>query len=175
MKRWRVVLLALSGSLALLVAVVWLVGSMLSQGHVAARSARYRQPPDTVFRAISDFRNAASWRTHLERVEMLDSSTGLPRFREHGGHETMTMEVVEMRAPHRLVVRIADPDLPFGGRWVYRVQPAPEGTLLTITEEGEVYNPIFRFVARFIIGHHATIDDYLRALGRKFGEDTIVS
>ena len=38
-----------------------------------------------------------------------------------------------------------------------------------MAEDGEVYNPIFRFVSRFVMGHHATMDRYLRNLGRKFG------
>jgi hypothetical protein len=29
---------------------------------------------------------------------------------------------------------------------------------------------VFRFVSQLIIGHTKTIDDYLRALGRKFNE-----
>ena len=35
------------------------------------------------------------------------------------------------------------------------------GTRLTITEDGEVYNPLFRFVSRFIMGHTSSIDRYL--------------
>jgi uncharacterized protein YndB with AHSA1/START domain len=174
MKRWRFVLLGILGALVVALASVWMVGSRLPQNHVATRSARYRQPPETVFRTITDFGNAPTWRTDLTRVEMLHPAAGLPRFREHGSDDAMTMEVVEMRAPRHLVVRIADSDLPFGGRWVYNVEPASDGTRLTITEEGEVYNPIFRFVARFLIGHHATIEEYLRALGDKFGEEAVV-
>ena len=45
------------------------------------------------------------------------------------------------------------------------------GSVVTITEHGSVYNPVFRFVSRFIMGHTATIDGYLRALGRKFGNE----
>jgi hypothetical protein len=38
-----------------------------------------------------------------------------------------------------------------------------------ITERGEVYNPVFRFVSRFIMGHSATASAFLKALGAKFG------
>jgi len=34
-----------------------------------------------------------------------------------------------------------------------------------------VTNPLFRFMSRFIIGHTATLDQYLRALGKKYGSD----
>lgn len=42
--------------------------------------------------------------------------------------------------------------------------------MLTITENGEVHNPLFRFVSRFIMGYAATIDACLKALRAKLGE-----
>ncbi len=38
---------------------------------------------------------------------------------------------------------------------------AAGGTRVRVTEDGEVYNPLFRFVSRFIMGHTATMDRYL--------------
>ena len=38
------------------------------------------------------------------------------------------------------------------------------GSDLTITEDGEVYNVIFRFMSRFVFGHHATMDAFLKNL-----------
>jgi len=67
------------------------------------------------------------------------------------------------------VTRIADPKLPFGGTWTYELSPAPERTSLRITEDGEVRNPVLRFVSRFVLGHTATIDRYLADLGRHVG------
>ena len=46
---------------------------------------------------------------------------------------------------------------------------------LTITENGEIYNPVFRFVSRFITGQTSTIDEYLRALGRKLGVEVTIT
>jgi hypothetical protein len=40
---------------------------------------------------------------------------------------------------------------------------------LSITENGEVYNPAFRFVSRYIMGHAATVDAYLKAVAPKLG------
>jgi hypothetical protein len=34
-----------------------------------------------------------------------------------------------------------------------------------------VYNPVFRFLSRFVFGHYATMDDYLAALGGRFGDN----
>jgi hypothetical protein len=62
------------------------------------------------------------------------------------------------------VSRIADKKLPFGGTWTYELKAADRGTALTIREDGEVYNPVFRFVSRYVFGHYATLDGYLKAL-----------
>jgi hypothetical protein len=78
--------------------------------------------------------------------------------------DVLTYERVETSAPKRIVNRIADPKLPFGGSWIYEIAPIGTGTELTITENGEVYNPLFRFVSRFIMGHTATIEKYQRDL-----------
>lgn len=96
---------------------------------------------------------------------------GRLRFREEGSHGTMTLEVME-RVPDRLLVtRVADPQLPFGGTWTYELRPAPGGTEIEITERGFVKPPLFRALARYVFGHHRTLEQYLRALGRRFGED----
>jgi hypothetical protein len=70
------------------------------------------------------------------------------------------------------VTKIADPDLPFGGTWTYELTPAPGGgTRLAITERGNVKNVVFRFMSRYVFGYTATLDGFLRALGKKGGED----
>ena len=47
----------------------------------------------------------------------------------------------------RRVTRIADRNLPFGGTWMVEIVPADGGSKVTITENGEVYNPFFRFAS----------------------------
>ena len=87
------------------------------------------------------------------------------KWREYGRHgEKITYEVVESDPPSKLITRIADPHLPFGGTWTYQITPTAHGSTLTITENGEIYNPIFRFVSRYLQGYTATIDNYLKAL-----------
>jgi hypothetical protein len=62
--------------------------------------------------------------------------------------------------PRQIVTRITDDGIPFGGGWTFDLRPSAEGTALTITENGSVYNPLFRFVSRFVMGHAKTIDEY---------------
>ena len=85
--------------------------------------------------------------------------------------DKMTFEQVEARPPERLQVRIADKGAPFGGTWTFEITPAGDGgSELRIAEDGEVYNVLFRFIARFLYGHHRSIETFLRDLGVKFGQ-----
>jgi hypothetical protein len=52
------------------------------------------------------------------------------------------------------------------------VSPETNGSRLNITERGEIYNPVFRFVSRFILGYTGTLDTYLKDVARKFGENS---
>jgi hypothetical protein len=96
-----------------------------------------------------------------------------PSWREYSKDGALTM-VIDAAEPGRsLVTRIADQNLPFGGTWEYRLDSdGPGTTKITIVERGTVHNPVYRFVSRFIMGHTAGIEAYLRALGKKFGGGT---
>jgi uncharacterized protein YndB with AHSA1/START domain len=155
--------------LAALVGLTALIGYALPVAHVASRTATYAQPADRVYLTLTEIRNYPQWRSDLKSVEDL-STTSSRRWREHGGNGAITFEVVETQPPARLVTRIADQDLPFGGQWTYELAPDGSGTRLTITEHGEVYNPIFRFMSRFVFGHTATIDQFLADLKKRLGE-----
>ena len=164
--RW---VLGVVGLLVLVVVVVVAVGYTLPQSHVASSSARYRASPEAVWASLTDVAAYPTWRTGVTRVELLPGENGQTEWREYGS-ETITFRIVEKDPPRRLVTRIADEGLPFGGRWIYELAPLDSGTRLTITEQGEIYNPVFRFVSRFVLGYTSTMDDVLRALGTKHGE-----
>jgi uncharacterized protein YndB with AHSA1/START domain len=153
------------GALVAIVAIVTVIGYSLPRAHTASREAAFADPPDQVFAVLQDVERYATWRSDVERVEVI-ARTPAPRWREHGGNDTITFEVQESQAPTRLVTRIADPSLPFGGRWTYALTADGAGTRLTITEHGDVYNPIFRFLSRFVFGHTATIETFLADLER---------
>ena len=148
--------------------VVTAVGYSLPQGHVAMREASFTAPPGTVFAAVSDVARYPEWRTDLSKVDVLESDP--LRWREHSGGDAITFELMESKRDERFKVRIADADLPFGGTWTYEFLPESAGTRLRITENGEVYNPVFRFVSRFVLGHTATIDQYLADLARRVAQ-----
>jgi hypothetical protein len=157
-------LLRLVAVLVLVAATVFAVGWFLPVGHVASRSAAFTRPPQDVYAAVSDVAAYPRWWSELSRVEMLPMTNGRVRFRQHTSSGPLVMEVVESVPPSRFVTRIDDPEQPFGGTWTFELTPEAGGTRLTITERGEVYNPVFRFLSRFVFGHTGTIDSFLEAL-----------
>lgn len=167
MLKWSLVVLV---GLVSLVGIMAAIGAALPKGHRAARTVLLRAAPATVFAVITDFARAPEWRSDLQRVELLPDEGGRPMFREVGKQGPMTFRVEVLEAPSRLVTRIADPSLPFGGTWTYDLKPQGSGTELTITEDGEVYNPIFRFMSKFVFSQTATIEAYQASLKRKLSE-----
>jgi hypothetical protein len=162
----KVALIVLAG-LIVVVLVVVAVGYALPVGHVASRQATLREPPDAVFAALTDVARFPDWRKDVTRVDVL--STSPLRWREHGSNGDITFVAGESVRPLHLLARIDDPSLPFGGSWSYDLVPSGTGTTLTITERGEVYNPLFRFMSRFVFGHTATIEAFLAALTKRLG------
>ncbi len=166
------VFLAILAVVVSLAAVAGIAGAVLPQNHVASRMVRIHQPPENVWAAIADFAGQPSWRPDLVRVEQLpdrDAHTVWREFRANG--EQLTFETVEIIPPRLLVRRILDRELPLGGTWTIEIAAFGEGSVVSITENGEIHNPFFRFLARFFTGYTGSIDSYLKALGRKFGEE----
>jgi uncharacterized protein YndB with AHSA1/START domain len=151
--------------------LVTVIGWLLPRDHVATRIGRYRQPPDAIWKAIADVEAMPPWREGLKSVQRLPDRNGFPAHIEVTSSGTIPMETVEMVPPQKLVTRIADPKLPFGGTWTFEIAPTAEGATLRITERGYVTNPFFRFMSRFVFGQTSTMESYLRSLAKKFGEE----
>ena len=159
----RILILAV-GLLVALVLLLIAIGYALPIGHVATREARLAAPPERVFGVLRDVEKFPTWRSAVKSVDVLSTTPAL-RWRERGDND-ITFEMETAEAPTKMVTRIADRTLPFGGSWTYELSPQDGGTRLVITENGEVYNPLFRLMSRFVFGHTATIDKFLEDLGR---------
>ncbi|PYR57599.1 MAG: hypothetical protein DMF85_13210 [Acidobacteria bacterium] len=135
-------------ALVALVVVIAAIGSRLPKAHHASKTARFPVPPETLYAVISDVERYPEWRQDVKRVERLPDRDGRPAW---------------MEPPSLMVGRIGE-GLAFGGTWTFRIAPVSGGSELTVAEDGEIYNPIFRFVARFVFGYEATMTQYLVAL-----------
>jgi Polyketide cyclase / dehydrase and lipid transport len=154
-----------------LIGLVAIIGWLLPKGHVASRSVKLAASPEAVFAAVSDFATYPQWRSDVEQIEVLpDAGDGKTVVREHGSNGVIPYRVEVLEPPSKLVMRIDDPSLAFGGTWTYDVYPSDSGTELVITEDGEVYNPFFRVMARLFFSPYDTIDRYLADLKKRLGE-----
>ena len=140
------ILIALA-ALTAVVALVAIVGAMLPRNHVASRSVALRRTPEEI------------WPVVMQAT----AASGVP------------IDVIENDPPRRQVTRVKESEKMFGGTWTITITPTPTGGTLKITEDGWVGNPIFRFVSRYVIGHHATMDGMLKNVAKKLGEEPQLS
>ena len=167
----KILLIAIAG-LLLLILIVVAIGAMLPERHVVSRSASYRAKPETLFALIAGPQN---WRPDVLSSEFVSDSAGKQLLRETTrDKETITYELTDSIPPTSLKRRIATQNLPFAGTWTYSLQPSGDTTIIRITEDGQVFNPVFRFVSRFILGQTTTIDAYLRALGKATSQEITI-
>jgi membrane-associated PAP2 superfamily phosphatase len=136
-----------AGGLMLVVAGIAAIGSLLPRNHKASRTLRLTLPPADV------------WPVLIQATEASD----------------VPVDVLERDPPRRLVTRVTEKEKNFGGTWTITIAPTPSGSDVTITEDGWVANPIFRFASRFIIGHHATMDALLKQVAKTLNEPAALS
>lgn len=149
----------------LLVAVVgvWIAGSLLPVEHRATVSRTVPADVDAVWERIDRIEAWPTWRE--VEVDVLSGDS----VRVRDAWETLTYRIERPR-PRTLVTEIVTPGLPFGGRWIWSVAPTDGGTIVTLVEDGEVYDPFFRFFSRFVFGYEATMRGVLDELEVAFDQ-----
>jgi len=161
-------LLLAGGALVGLVLMVAVCGAALPVEHHATRRARFRKSADTLYVTLA---GPPDWRSDVAGYGALPDQDGRKQWWEQDRHgKKVRFELVEEKPPMRRVVRIADRSLPFGGTWTFEITPLAEGSELRIREDGQVYNVIFRFLARFVFGYTGSIEGFIKDLGARFGE-----
>lgn len=160
-------------AVVVLAGIVALIGSRLPKSHVASRSIFLHKPPQDVYSVARDFGSAPSWRSDVKQMDVEAKQGGPVYFREVGKHGTVNYELTEDVPATRMVTRIRDTDLGYSGQWTYTFAAEDGGTRVTIREDGEVSNVIFRFMSRYVFGQTATMDSYLSSLAKRFGEEAV--
>ena len=165
------VVLIILGCLVGLVILMVLIGVALPKGHVATVRAHFTTPTERVWTVVRDFHGYADWQAGVRSVERLPDRDGLRCWRMQRKGPAITFVVAQDSPPDLLVTHIADKRLPFGGSWVYEVKQDGEGTFVSVTERGEIYSPVFRFLSRFVFGYYGALEQYVTDLAKQLGED----
>jgi uncharacterized protein YndB with AHSA1/START domain len=168
--RWLLVGVAVLAGLVLLVV---LVGLTRPKSHAARTQAKFEASPDVVWAALSDFDAWAEWNPDVKKVTPLPERNGHRTMNVEGSWGAAVTEVTEWDPARRMVTSMDAGG--FRGRWTYDLAPSSDGgTVLTVTEEGEVDNPLFRAMMMFH-DNYATMMAYHRALAAKLGESVVPS
>lgn len=153
------------GFLALLVVSILTIGALLPVKHTASRSIELNAPPAKIWTFITQYADMPKWREELLRVEMKLDANGNEVWQEFkSANESLDFITIEQIEGQKLVRKIVGEKLDFGGKWTFELVANGNRTSLTITENGEVYNILFRFVSKFIMGHYASMDTYIKQL-----------
>ena len=122
MKTLIVIVAVIVGVIVLLAVVMAVVGSRLPKDHIASRSIVLHRSPKEVYDVVRDFGSAPSWRSGVKSVEVQTQPDGKVHFREVGS-DTIDYEVAEDVPGQKLVTRILNTDLGYGGKWTYEFIP----------------------------------------------------
>lgn len=162
------------GLVLTLVGLACSVGALLPRDHVATSSVIVSAPPEAVWNTIRDVAAAPSWRSSVKSVDGVQGEPGhAARWTEHGSNGSLTMIVDEEARPARLITRIDDAKLPFGGTWTFELTPEQAGTRARITERGFVKLPPMRAMAKLFMDPKATLSEYLKDLAAKHGGGSV--
>ncbi|MEO1049331.1 MAG: SRPBCC family protein [Bacteroidota bacterium] len=157
MLQWIFIVL---GGLFGLIAILVIIGYLLPKKHKVTLSKTFKTSPEKVWQLIRNFEHYQQWRPGLKEVQVISDNTWKEIDKRN---DKITLQIIE-EAPHeKLVTKIIDDKLPFGGSWIFEIS-GEEEVALTITEDGEIYNPIFRFFAHFVFGYEATMKQYFNDL-----------
>jgi len=166
--KWLIVGVAV---IVALVALMAIVGALLPRDHRATSTITLHQPPDSVWTVVRDLGGIPAWWHEARESVRLPDKDGHEAWRQKVGGFDMPLVVLESQPPRRLVTKIDSPaGAAFGGTWTYELTPDGDGTRISVTEAGWIANPIFRFMSRFLFGYYGSLDGYLKALGKRYGE-----
>lgn len=146
--------------------IIYAIGAMLPRAHVARVEALIPAPPERVAALVRAVEAQPRWRKGVTAIDVVERRADGLRYIERQGRDSILFDFAETVPDARFTGTIADPKLPFGGSWTWDIVPESEGTRVRIVEDGEVKSPVFRFFAKFVFGHEATMRRYLADLQR---------
>jgi hypothetical protein len=158
--KWLLIIII---AIVALIAIMYLIGYFMPVEHVSNHSIVLKSNPEKVWTILHDHGQYPTWRSDVKKVEVTDPT----HWTETSTNGTISFEAQIIEPFSSFNARITNKDLPFGGNWMYELSADNGATRLTITEHGEVYNPIFRFMSKYVFGHNATLKKFADDLSKK--------
>lgn len=151
--------------IVLIILLIVLTGYLLPVKHRASTEVLVNSNSENVWKRITNYQEFPSWRTDIKQVKSINETSWIEVTKND---DELPLTMIRREENQKLITQIDSKDLPFGGNWEFHLKADGERTIVTITENGEVYNPVFRFVSKFIMGHDSNIKTYASDLEKSF-------
>ncbi len=140
-------------------------GLFLPKSHTVTKTIHLNYDIENVWVYITNVQQYPKWLHRVKKVEVVSTNPqGLTSWQEHYQYDKPTMFQIKESYPYsNLVIKTADLETPFTGKWIINLKEEENGTLLTITEQTEIYNPIYRSLA-YMRGQDSNLDEYVTNL-----------
>lgn len=172
---WVWIVAGIVGVLALLLAVMHVLGKRLPEEHVAAVTLRLaKATPEAVWAVVADVPGYPSW-SAVTRVEKLPAREGRETWRQTMGRNSFVLEVTRSERGRALEFTIADDAKMFSGSWLYEIGAAGGGVggcTVRLTEHGRVGPAIPRFMMKHFMDPGMYVrKQHLKSLAKRMGEE----
>jgi hypothetical protein len=143
MKFALLLLTPLACAFGILVLFLYWYGRRLPEAHRESVATDLPVPPDQAWKALSNTWNVSRFGQKVE------------------------FETREVAEPRRLVRKIHEAPLPFGGTWTLELEPKESGTRVRLTEEGTIHSPLLRAMAHLFIGMRESLEASLKGIAQQ--------
>jgi uncharacterized protein YndB with AHSA1/START domain len=167
----------LSAAVLVLLAVI----ALTPRDHIVEIVATYpKSSPDSIWRLLTDHATEPTWLKAFKTVTREADNQG----RAVWTHRTpdgrfaftvLTTHAVPGRYYERILLRENQPsDQPWGGRWVYTLEPAGRGTRVHLVEQGWTGGVKFFVQQRFLASPSDSPKFYLTQIGVALGDSAVL-
>ena len=148
-----------------LVAIIFLIGFLQPEAHTATVSKEIPTSKEIVWEYITNPAEFTEWRSDVSKVVLKsDSSDALVWTEYYTYGDVLPFKEISRTDSSIFISEIIDEGLPFGGTWTITLTESKNSTVISITENGKVYNPVYRFFSKFVFGHETSMKTYLADL-----------
>lgn len=166
-------LIAVAGTVVFILLTVHLLGRNLPPEHVAHGEIVLSADQSRVFGILADVANLPAWSPVTGVQPLKPDDQGRERWTMCQGRHAFEITILERTPSTRLVHQLRDERNIFGGTWTISLStPTSNQTRVTITEQGWIRVPIFRFIMAKFLDPSANLRAHLDALAKHVGQQT---
>ncbi len=173
--RWVATASALFAALLMFgVVAIYAYGRAQPERVEVAVRAELGSPPGEVWALLSDPARRPEWRPHIDRIgRIADDAEGHEVWRElDPSGDRFDFAVIERQPPRRVVLEVASVDqIGMEGRWTWVVEGDPEGpgSVVLLTEQTAIANPLWRGLNRLSRDPFLTVETEMGLLAAHLG------